>query len=328
MREVTRLLVLGGGGFIGSHLVRRLIDEGGDVTVVDAWCDYGATARAERAATIAWRREHLLSGAAVSTLHTDDGQGLLELIEAVRPEVVVHLANLPLAARAQADPDAARRAILGATQAVLAALHDGPRPRRLVYVSSSMVYGDFEVEPMPESREPAPRETYGRLKLAAEQAVRAAAGRDGYEATIVRPSAVYGPGDLGGRFIQRLVESARTGETFRLGAAASTRLDFTNVLDLAGGLGLACTHAAGGGETFNITSGNARTLGEAIEIVRASRGDLRVEQARGEPTIRPRRGTLDITRAANLLGYRPQHTLERGLAGYLDSLELARAGAT
>jgi nucleoside-diphosphate-sugar epimerase len=327
MGAVTRLLVFGGGGFIGSHLVRSLIDDGGDVEVVDGWCRYGAADSAERARTLAWRREHLLAGAALSTLHTDDGRAVRRLLGRHRPEVVVHLANLPLAGRAQADPAGAGRAIVGATQAVLGAIHDSHRPKRLVYVSSSMVYGDFVVEPMPESREPAPRETYGRLKLAAERAVREAAGRDGFEATIVRPSAVYGAGDLGGRFIQRLVEAARTGATFRLGGPAEARLDFTNVLDLACGLRLACTREAAAGGTFNVTSGRARSLGEAIGIVRSLGHELDVVAATDEATVRPRRGTLDISLAAERLGYRPRHTLESGLEGYLDISELVRAGS-
>jgi UDP-glucose 4-epimerase len=326
MRAVTRLLVLGGGGFIGAHLVRSLVDDGLDVDVVDAWCRYGGPDSADRERTIAWRRERLLTGAEISTLHTGDDR-LGALLAARRPEVVVHLANLPLAGRAQADPAQAGRAILGATQAVLEAIRQTHRPVRLVYVSSSMVYGDFAIEPMPESWEPAPRETYGRLKLASERAVREAASRDGYEATVVRPSAVYGPGDLGGRFIQRLVEAARSGGRFRLGGSPSTRLDFTNVGDLVGGLRLACTHPAAAGQTFNLTSGNARTLGEAIAIVRSLGHELDVVRATGEPTVRPRRGTLDISLASNLLGYRPEHTLEAGLAEYLDISEHVRVGA-
>jgi len=327
MPGVTRVLVFGGGGFIGAHLVRNLVDRGWEVGVADAWCDYGAEPSAGRTGTIAWRRDHLLAGAEISTLHTDDGRGLRMLVERTRPEVVVHLANLPLAALAQAEPVEARRAILGATEAVLDALRDGRRPQRVVYVSSSMVYGEFEVEPMPESREPAPREAYGRLKLAAERAVRTAARRDGYEATIVRPSAVYGPGDLGGRFIQQLIDAARTGGRLELRAMPSVRLDFTSVVDLAVGLRLACTHPAAAGETFNITSGNARSLGEAIGIVRSLGHDLDVVQAVDEATVRPRRGTLDITRATELLGFRPEHTLETGLARYLDVPERVPAGA-
>jgi UDP-glucose 4-epimerase len=326
MRDVTRLLVLGGGGFIGAHLVRSLLDAGDEVVVVDAWCRYGAPESAERARTLAWRRRRLLTGAALCTLHTDDAASLRALVAAYEPEVVVHLANLPLAARAQSHPEEAEAGILGATRALLDVLRAGRRPGRLVYASSSMVYGDFAVEPMPEDHRPAPRETYGRMKLAAEQAVAEAAARDGYEATIVRPSAVYGPGDLGGRFIARLVDAARTGATFELAASRSTRLDFTFVEDLVAGLSLACGHPAAAGETFNITSGSARTLGEAIGIVRGLGHELRVVRS-ADPAVRPRRGTLDIARAERLIGYRAEHTLESGLARYLEILEHVHAGA-
>jgi nucleoside-diphosphate-sugar epimerase len=325
MWRVTRVMVLGGGGFIGAHLVRALLDAGDEVSVVDAWCDYGEPATRKRARTLAWRREHLLGGAEIRTCHTDERSQMAALMREFEPEVIAHLANLPLAARAQSDPQVAQQGIVGATEAMLATLHEGHRPRRLIYVSSSMVYGDFAAEPMAEDQRVMPAEIYGRLKLDGERAVRAAAERDGYEATVVRPSAVYGPGDLGGRFIERLVDAARCGGTLTLAVAPSTRLDFTFVGDLANGLRLACNHRRAAHGTFNLTRGEGRTLGEAISIVRALGHEINVVFGEHDEVRRPRRGALDTSRAQRILGYEAPHSLERGLMRYLQTPVFALA---
>ena len=314
---MTRVLVAGGGGFIGAHLVRTLVDHGEAVTVADAWCSYGAPRDSERKQTLAWRRERLLDGADVRTLSTDDAGALRELVAERAPEVVVQLANLPFAQRAFERPDEARREIVGSTEALLRVLDRASHLRHVVYVSSSMVYGDFDREPMPEEGPCRPREPYGRFKHAAEALVRRHGVAAGHTVTVVRPSAVYGPGDLGGRFIQRLVAAARSGATLTLTGGEQTRLDFTFVEDLADGLRRAALRPVGAAATFNMTYGQGRSLAEAVAIVRALGYPLTVERAAQQTTFRPCRGALDISRARRALGYDPRHSLERGLERYL-----------
>ena len=144
--------------------------------------------------------------------------------------------------------------------------------------------------------------------------------------TIVRPSAVYGPGDCNGRFLQRLVEAATTGVPLQLTADPATRLDFTWVKDLARGLADAATNPGAIGETFNLTAGNARSLGDAIDVVRRTATPSPCAAGRAGRCAR-RRGTLDIARARTVLGYRPRCSLEDGLAAYLDTAAGLRAPA-
>jgi nucleoside-diphosphate-sugar epimerase len=227
---------------------------------------------------------------------------------------VVHLANLPLVAVAGRDPALAHHAIAGTTARVVAAVERHAPAARLTYVSSSMVYGDFTRDPQPERAPLAPLEPYGVSKLAAERLVRASRTRW----TIVRPSAVYGPGDGNGRFVQRLVEAAVQERPLRLTAALDTRLDFTAVTDLARGLAQAALSPVAEHETYNLTAGRARSLRDAIEAVRALGHDVEVHPSPAQGA-RPRRGTLDITFAREALGYEPRRTLEDGLAAYLDA---------
>ena len=313
-------LLIGGAGFIGSHLTHRLIGDGHEVTVVDDRRRYTHAAAAGHEAVHAWREAHLLRGARVQEATAGDGAELHDLLAACRPDLVVQLANLPLATVARDDPEHARASIVDATAGVLDAVAAAGGVERFIYVSSSMVYGDFAGEPMPEDGPFRPREAYGRLKLEAEHLVRRRGAQSGLEATVVRPSAVYGPGDAHGRFIQRLAAAARDGHTLVLTGGGLTRLDFTAVADVAGGIAAASTQPKGAGWTFNLSRGEARSLVEAVEIARACGYDV---DARVEPTadaLRPRRGSLDIGRARALLGYDPVISLERGLADYLEAV--------
>jgi nucleoside-diphosphate-sugar epimerase len=282
------------------------------VTVLDADRSYGPATAEQRAWAREWRARELLAGAEIVRAALEDGARLRREVRARRPEVVVHLANLPLPAVARRRPSEAVRSIAGSMRTVLDALTGAPGLQRLTYVSSSMVYGDFAREPMPEHGPLRPRDHYGRLKLRAEGMARAWAQAGG-PLTVVRPSAVYGPGEINGRFAQRLVEAALGGVPLLLDAAPGTRLDFTWVGDLAWGIAEASLAPAGRGETFNLSRGEARTLEEAV----ARAGDVPVVRA-GAGTWRPapRRGALDISRAARLLGYAPRVGLEDGLEAY------------
>jgi nucleoside-diphosphate-sugar epimerase len=308
---LTRALIIGGAGFIGAHLVRELLRRGVDVVVLDGDRTYLPGTEAAAARVRAWRQRTLLPGATVRHGGPDDA--LEDELRWARPDVVVHLAQLPLAGVAAGDRAAARRSIVGGTARVVRALAGAAPRARLVYVSSSMVYGDFAAEPQPEDAPLRPREPYGACKLAAERRVRASA----LDWTVVRPSAVYGPGDANGRVLQRLVEAATGGGTLELTADGDTRLDFTWVEDLAAGLALAALAPAAARRTFNVTAGRARSLHEAIAIVRECGYDVDV---RSGPRARfhPRRGTLDIAAAREALGYAPRVSLEDGLARYLE----------
>jgi nucleoside-diphosphate-sugar epimerase len=262
----------------------------------------------------AWRRRTLLRGAVLRSGGPDRLEPLTRELARARPDAVVHLAQLPLAGVAACDRAAARRSIVGGTTNVVRALSAAAPHARLVYVSSSMVYGDFTAEPQPETAPLHPREPYGACKLAAERRVRASR----LDWTVVRPSAVYGPGDGNGRVLQRLVEAATSGCALELTADGRTRLDFTWVGDLAAGLAAAALAPEASRRTFNLTAGRARSLGEAIAIARECGYDVRV-RVRASRRSYPRRGTLDVAAARAALGYDPRVSLEDGLAAYLEA---------
>jgi UDP-glucose 4-epimerase len=314
---MARFLLVGGGGFIGAHVARRLLDAGDDVVVLDAGVDYERSPPAQTRALLDWRRDVLLDGAEIVSGNAADAARLQALLRRWRPEHVVHLGNLPLADLAAADPVRARASIVHATTSVVTAAASLPRPPALTYVSSSMVYGDFATDPMGEAGPLRPRAPYGRLKLDAERRLSTVAGRARLPLTIVRPSAVYGPGDVNGRVLQRLVDAATQATPFVLTAAPSTRIDFTWVQDAAAGIHAAALRKASTPRAYNVTSGAARTIAAAIDIVRAHVPELNVVSGPCDAAATPRRGTLDTRRARRELGWAPHWTLEQGLVAYL-----------
>jgi UDP-glucose 4-epimerase len=323
-RAVTaRVVVTGGCGFIGSHVVRALSKYGATVTALDSFqpsipVDVMAAATAHD-----YRAAHLLRDAPVVQVDVADAEALQEHLVALDPTHVIHAAGVPLATTARSRPRQARDSILNGTFNVLEeAARSCPSLQRLVYVSSSMAYGHFSRPSMSETDSLRPVELYGGLKLAAEELVRCYSRMRQIPVTIVRPTSVYGPSDLNRRVIQVMLEDARAGREIQVLNPESTFLDFSYVTDVADGIVLATLNSEGMECTFNISYGSARSLADVTTLL------LRIHPLativpRYEEDFRPRRGTLDTTLARELLGFSPHIDLETGLYQYSEFLEQA-----
>jgi nucleoside-diphosphate-sugar epimerase len=311
---MSRVLVTGGAGFIGSHVTAKLLAQGHEAIVLDPLRTH-ATAGHE--ASLEYRRETLLQGAELVHGSTEDKAELEKIMRDAAPTSIVHLGVLPLATVALEDRQHAFESILHGTVNLLDVAADMGTIEKFVYVSSSMVYGDFTQDPMPETGATSPKEIYGGMKLSGEIMTRAFSQSLGIPHAIVRPSAVYGPGDVNQRIVQKFVESACWNRPLTLVNPATTYLDFSYVGDVAQGIVLAATQPVEN-ETFNITTGEARTLQDLYDVLRARFPDMPVEVVERPSDFRPKRGTLDISKARELLGYEPAFTLETGVATYVD----------
>ncbi|MDZ4371004.1 MAG: NAD(P)-dependent oxidoreductase [Phenylobacterium sp.] len=310
------VLVTGGAGFIGAHLARRLLDAGIETVILDAFQHVRGPITDSSFGTELAYRSRLMAGAKVIRADIRQPSEVDAIVERVRPEVIVHLAATALVPVAEAHPIETQETIVAGTGNLLVAARRCSSVDRFVYVSSSMAYGDFAASGADEDHPTQPMNIYGGLKLAGETITRAYLARGRARPVIVRPSGVYGPGDLGGRVVQSFCEGALAGRPLRLSAHGDSAIDFTWVRDLADGLYLAATRPNAADETFNLTYGNARTLDDLIAILRAQVPDLVVEFG-SEDAPRPKRGSLDIGKARRLLGYAPSVTLERGVRQYL-----------
>lgn len=316
-----RILITGGAGLIGSHLTHRLLQDGHDIMCLDDFTySYDAQPNPEQARDLALRFDVLLKGANVVRGSTLEKTLLRARIMEFQPDVVAHLAAIPLVSVATAHVEYAFRSLSEGLVNVLEVLRDTPFVSRFVYASSSMTYGNFEMDPMPEDGPQNPVNVYGGLKLAGEVLTRSYLYPTDIDPVIVRPSAVYGPTDQHRRVAQKFCESALNGSPVLVNAANDHIMDFTYVDDIAQGFQLACTHPAAAGETFNMTYGTARRLTELVEVLRQYSPDLATSGEDIDDSDRPTRGSLSVDKARRLLGYEPQWPLERGIPAYLEYL--------
>ena len=312
-----KILVTGGKGFIGSKIVEMLSNDGHKVTVVDNHDTYGIMTKQELYKLYEWRtRNWKLEN--VSMIPGD----ILDRLVCLKafshnPEIVIHLATYPRAKIVDEDPILGIPKVINTTTNLL--WHSSKwNIKKFVYISSSMVYGDF-VDGTKEDANTKPKNIYGEAKLTGERMVKLFAKRDELNYNIIRPSGVYGPGDMPDRVVSKFFEKAMSNKTITL-HNGENKVDFTYRQDAARGIILAALSSVAN-VSFNITAGNAislRTLAEKIIDITGSDSDI---EDIGNHKLYPMRGTLDISRAKDLLGYEPEFTLEQGLKSYYDWLQ-------
>ena len=305
---MKRVLVTGGAGFIGRHLCSALAQHGCEVQVLDLVVP---CSRDTNSST------RYLKGSVLDTVALDHALSLC-------PDIVVHMAAISLPGLARADPAGAVETNVEGTKRLLEKLASCHSVKRFVFVSSSMVYGNFLREPATEDHPNNPIETYGRTKLIGEQLTRLFCGSWDIPSVIVRPTAVYGPGDANRRVVQRLLEQALNGDTLTVDDDGSERLDFTHVADFTAGLALASLSPEAAGLDFNLSRGESFSVLELAQIIREliPTSLIELRPRRQQERFRPQRGTLDISRAHKILGYNPQYSLRRGIAAYMQHLSI------
>jgi UDP-glucose 4-epimerase len=311
---LAKAFLTGGAGFVGSHVCQLLLDRGHDVAIFDQFVNYIYPLDRVHVDNLTQRMAGIKDRVTVFRGSTRDQDNLRRALQSFQPNYIVHLAAMPLANLAVEHPEEAVDAILAGTINVLHQARDLAALKRLVYVSSSMVYGDFVRVPVRENDPKDPKEVYGSLKLSGELLVRSFGRLYGIEYSIVRPSAVYGPTDNNRRVLGIFLERALQGKPLIV-KGADQALDFTFVEDAAHGIVCATLHDGASGGTFNITRGQGRTISEAAQIVAklVPQTEIRVE---GADQRMPSRGTLDISLAREQIEFHPQVDLEEGLRRY------------
>jgi nucleoside-diphosphate-sugar epimerase len=187
--------------------------------------------------------------------------------------------------------------------------------KKFVYISSSMVYGDFEAD-VNETAQCNPIGQYGIMKLMGEKLVEDYSRRGCFAHTIIRPSAVYGEWDVEDRVVSKFMTKAMRGETLKVNGADEV-LDFTYVEDTAMGIVLAATKDEANGNIYNITRSEQRqwNLKDAAELAVSIAGQGSLEVADRDLSF-PKRGRLNISRAVQDLGYAPKVNVEEGFRRY------------
>lgn len=311
------VVVTGVAGFIGSHLTNRLLAQGEDVVGMDCLTDYYDVS---------------LKGSNLRSL-LDHPRFRFERVDLAQDELrplladascVYHLAAQPGVRNSWGDAFGSYvRNNIVATQRLLEAMRGSKA--RIVFASSSSVYGDAERYPTPEDSAPQPISPYGVTKLCSEQLVMAYRRSAGLDARCVRYFTVYGPRQRPDMAFSRFIAAARHGDAVEVYGDGEQVRDFTFVADAVEATIRAGSVADPGEAIFNVGGGSkvtvrgvlatlAEIMGRRIDIreLPAQPGDVRETGA-------------DLRRAAAILGWRPAVSLDEGLRAQVAATTAGRA---
>ena len=295
-------LVTGGAGFIGSHVVDTLVARGDSVRVVD---DFSTG-----------KRGNLAHHDGIEVVEADlANAGVAEsVISGV--DYVVHIAAIPSVPRSVKEPLTTHRANVDGTLRVLTAARDAS-VKRVVFASSSSVYGDSPTLPKHEEMPTRPLSPYALQKLMGEHYMRLFHALYGLDTGALRFFNVFGPRqDPGSQYsgvISLFTEALCEGRQPTIFGDGEQTRDFTYVSDVADGVVAACHAPDAGGQVCNLACGGRTSLNRLFEVLReligasvvpvygpSREGDVRDSQA-------------DATRAKQLLGFEGKVTVEEGL---------------
>lgn len=302
-----RILVTGGAGFIGSHIVEAYLAEGHEVAVVDNLAT-GRRANVDRRATL-----HELD------VHSRE---LEAVFASFRPEVVNHHAAQASVKVGQADP-VHDLEVNGGGTARIAQLAVANGARKLIYASSGgTVYGEPQSLPVTEEHPIGPRSNYGTSKYVGELYVQLAARTTGIEYTIFRYGNAFGPrqdphGEAG--VVAIFTGLMRDGQQCTIDGDGEQKKDYLYVGDIARANVLALT--AGNGLVANLGTGEGTTVNHIYRVLSDAVGNT-VEPRNGPP--RPgdvRNFWLDYSRAKAALGWEPSVSFEEGIRLTVASFE-------
>jgi len=291
-----RYVVTGAAGFIGSHLSEALLADGHEVVAVDCFTDYYAAAEKEE------------NAGALDVRRLDLAEDTLDLAGI---DAVFHLAGQPgVRSFGEAFPLYVRRNVL-ATQKVFEAC--AAAGVRVVFASSSSVYGDAESYPTREDATPRPLNPYGMTKLACEQLAYAYGRSFGLDVIALRYFTVYGPRQRPDMFFRRVCERLLDGRPFQIYGTGEQSRSFTYVGDVVAATRTVLERAPSGA-TYNVGGGDEASMLEAIALFEEISGRSLAVEHEGVVKGDMARTSADISRIRDDTGWEPQTPLRDGLA--------------
>ena len=313
-----RILITGGAGFIGHNVTRILEEQGHTCFVVDSFTNYGFIPQQEIKFLSTARLQRFNSQ--VINADIRDTTRMYNLFKELQPDTVIHLASFPRQKVVSDDPIAGSEVMTtGLINLLECSKHSGVK--KFVYISSSMVYGEFTeglFDGINEYVDCRPIGQYGIMKYMGEKLVADYTRQGCFAHTIIRPSAVYGPWDVEDRVVSKFMLAAMRGEVLKV-KGANEVLDFTYVEDTAMGIARAAVSDSANNKIYNITRSSEAeyTLLDAAKLAIniAGKGSIDVQD---KDAAFPSRGRLSITSAVMDFGYNPKVNVEDGFARYYE----------
>jgi len=317
------ILVTGGLGLIGHNVVKRLSDLGHTTSIIDTKTNYGIIPQSEIDYLMAEREKKFMSPKFLDTLSfiynkdISDVEEMDNIFHVEQPDIVIHMASFPRQKVVNANPALGSRTMSEGLLNLLE-LSNKYEVRKFIYMSSSMVYGDF-TDDVKEDAICKPQGQYGIMKLAGEWLVRDYSRRTNLVHTIIRPSAVYGPLDVEDRVISKFLLTAMRGGVLKVNGEKET-LDFTYVDDAADGIVAAALSDNTENKTYNITKSHSVTLLKAAQMALALAGGGHLTVGSKDIDF-PSRGALNIDAARQDFGFSPKVDVEEGFQNYYNWLK-------
>ena len=318
-----KVLLVGGCGFIGHNLALTLKKKNFEVFIVDSLSvnnlfsvKKSDTTNEELYTSILHNRLELLRINKIDLTVQDsrDFHAIWKIYGEIKPDIIVHLAAVSHANKSNKDPHSTFDHSLRTLENTL----DFAKNYKIqvIYISSSIVYGDFNGLEVYEKTNCKPIGIYGSLKYAGEIIVKSYKQVFDLPYTIIRPSALYGERCVSRRVGQIFIENAIQGKNIEINGDGNEKLDFTYIEDLVNGIVLCCENKNALNETFNITFGNSRKINELAEVLKSEFKDVKIDYKNKEKFV-PERGTLNNDKAKTILGFNPKYSIEEGYIKYI-----------
>ena len=310
-----KILVLGGYGFIGSHISNILKTQGHTVGIVDCYHRYYTFPKKEYDKVSKIRIAHsnadyLYNG------QIEDVPFMENTFKSFQPDVVIHVATYPNAYMVKRNVINATSNMISATAIVLDLCVEFD-VKKIVFASSSMVYGDFKEDAPSEDAETNPLTLYGSYKLQGEKMCKIWHREKGLDYVIMRPSALYGTRDMITRVISKMTESACLNNIIKV-YGPNNKLDFSWVEDVANAFTTVVTSDIKN-EVFNCTRGYGRRIIDAAEMIQSHFGAK--IQLHPHDSFYPNRDTLNSDKLKNMTDWKPKVDIEVGIPKYLKYFE-------
>ena len=317
------ILLVGGCGFIGHNLAIHLKKLGHKPIIVDSLSVNNILSFADKEvknkrlySSILQNRIEILNEENIQLIIQDarDYHAVSKIYDDVKADIIIHLAAVSHANKSNKDPHSTFDHSFRTLENTLDFAKNNKT--HVIYLSSSMVYGNFESKDVNEEMQCNPIGIYGTLKYSGELLVKAYNQIFDLPYTIIRPSALYGERCVSRRVGQIFIENAIQGLDININGDGKEKLDFTYIEDLISGIGLCCEKESAKNQVFNLTFGHSRKISELTEILKEEFPKMKIFYKEKEKFM-PERGTLNVSKAKALLGYNPKNTIEIGYVKYI-----------
>jgi len=293
-----KALVTGGAGFIGSHLVERLLNEGCGVTVIDDLSEGS------------WK--NLPTNPKLKKFKASVLDNVGKYVEGV--DIIFHLAALPRLKRSIDDPKQTHEVNVNGTFNMLL-LAKAYKVKRFVFASSSSVYGDQKSMPLTENMRPNPLVPYSLHKLIGEEYCKMFSDIWGLSTISLRFFNVYGvrmnPDSAYANLLPKFIKLIGNGETPNINGSGKHSRDFTYITDVIEAIMLAATSKVSG-DVFNVGYGKSISVNKVVKILSKLMGK-KVLPTHSPPVIEPKKTLASNVKSKKILGWKPKVSFEEGV---------------